>query len=166
MNQYVNKRFSNQYKATIGADLCVSFWWIWLDLQLISHSSLTKAVTVEDQTVTIQVRVDLFTSFQTDAERSVALGHCRTRTLPIPWCRLLPRRGLLCALLRRELAQVIPIARELAGRVPHPGEPEWSGELPVHCVGEQGWCGGGQAAGASILLIHPWKLNWAKCLSL
>jgi hypothetical protein len=23
MNQYVNKRFSNQYKATIGADLCV-----------------------------------------------------------------------------------------------------------------------------------------------
>lgn len=25
MNQYVNKRFSNQYKATIGADLCVSF---------------------------------------------------------------------------------------------------------------------------------------------
>jgi hypothetical protein len=24
MNQYVNKRFNNQYKATIGADLCVS----------------------------------------------------------------------------------------------------------------------------------------------
>jgi hypothetical protein len=24
MNQYVNKRFSNQYKATIGADLYVS----------------------------------------------------------------------------------------------------------------------------------------------
>jgi hypothetical protein len=24
MNQYVNKRFSNQYKATIGADLCVA----------------------------------------------------------------------------------------------------------------------------------------------
>lgn len=25
MNQYVNKRFSNQYKATIGADLCVHY---------------------------------------------------------------------------------------------------------------------------------------------
>jgi hypothetical protein len=23
MNQYINKRFANQYKATIGADLCV-----------------------------------------------------------------------------------------------------------------------------------------------
>jgi hypothetical protein len=24
MNQYINKRFVNQYKATIGADLCVA----------------------------------------------------------------------------------------------------------------------------------------------
>ena len=40
MNQYVNKRFSNQYKATIGADLCVldslslhlvSLTWLQLD---------------------------------------------------------------------------------------------------------------------------------------
>ncbi|TEB19943.1 hypothetical protein FA13DRAFT_1767012 [Coprinellus micaceus] len=37
MNQYVNKRFSNQYKATIGADF------------------LTKSVDVEDQQVTIQL---------------------------------------------------------------------------------------------------------------
>jgi GTPase SAR1 family protein len=27
MNQYVNKRFSNQYKATIGADLYVVVLW-------------------------------------------------------------------------------------------------------------------------------------------
>ena len=38
MNQYVNKKFSNQYKATIGADF------------------LTKEVMVEDRLVTMQVR--------------------------------------------------------------------------------------------------------------
>ena len=38
MNQYVNKKFSNQYKATIGADF------------------LTKEVVVEDRSVTMQVR--------------------------------------------------------------------------------------------------------------
>jgi len=37
MNQYVNKRFSNQYKATIGADF------------------LTKEVLVDDKTVTMQL---------------------------------------------------------------------------------------------------------------
>lgn len=57
MNQYVNKRFSNQYKATIGADL--------YDSTLLSHStlwhlcildSLTKEVMVDDRLVTMQVR--------------------------------------------------------------------------------------------------------------
>ncbi|KAI9338926.1 small GTPase superfamily [Zopfochytrium polystomum] len=37
MNQYVNKKFSNQYKATIGADF------------------LTKEVNVEDRAVTMQI---------------------------------------------------------------------------------------------------------------
>lgn len=37
MNQYVNKRFSNQYKATIGADF------------------LTKDVMIGDRMVTMQV---------------------------------------------------------------------------------------------------------------
>lgn len=37
MNQYVNRKFSNQYKATIGADF------------------LTKEVMVEDRLVTLQV---------------------------------------------------------------------------------------------------------------
>lgn len=40
MNQYVNKKFSNQYKATIGADF------------------LTKEVMVDDRLVTMQV-IDL-----------------------------------------------------------------------------------------------------------
>ena len=37
MNQYVHKRFSNQYKATIGADF------------------LTKEVMIDDKLVTLQV---------------------------------------------------------------------------------------------------------------
>lgn len=37
MNQYVNKKFSNQYKATIGADF------------------LTKEVIVDDRVVTMQI---------------------------------------------------------------------------------------------------------------
>ena len=37
MNQYVNKRFSSQYKATIGADF------------------LTKEVMIDDRLVTMQV---------------------------------------------------------------------------------------------------------------
>lgn len=41
MNQYVNKKFSNQYKATIGADF------------------LTKEVMVDDRLVTMQVNFQL-----------------------------------------------------------------------------------------------------------
>lgn len=40
MNQYVKKHFSNQYKATIGADF------------------LTKEVVVDDRVVTMQVTFD------------------------------------------------------------------------------------------------------------
>lgn len=40
MNQYVNHKFSNQYKATIGADF------------------LTKEVVVDDRLVTMQVSTD------------------------------------------------------------------------------------------------------------
>lgn len=39
MNQYVNKRFSSQYKATIGADF------------------LTKEIMIDDKLVTLQVRI-------------------------------------------------------------------------------------------------------------
>lgn len=45
MNQYVNKRFSNQYKATIGADF------------------LTKEVVVDDRVVTMQVGICLFITY-------------------------------------------------------------------------------------------------------
>lgn len=42
MNQYVNKKFSNQYKATIGADF------------------LTKEVLVDDRLVTMQVKLSYY----------------------------------------------------------------------------------------------------------
>lgn len=43
MNQYVNKKFTSQYKATIGADF------------------LTKEVMVDDRLVTMQVREGVVT---------------------------------------------------------------------------------------------------------
>jgi len=46
MNQYVNKKFSNQYKATIGADF------------------LTKEVMVDDRIVTMQVIIALLRNFE------------------------------------------------------------------------------------------------------
>lgn len=57
MNQYVNKKFSNQYKATIGADF------------------LTKEVMVDDRLVTMQVLGELmltkrFTELQYPVENS------------------------------------------------------------------------------------------------
>lgn len=44
MNQFVNKKFSGQYKATIGADF------------------LTKEIMVDDRVVTMQVHCSLFCS--------------------------------------------------------------------------------------------------------
>lgn len=84
MNQYVNKKFSNQYKATIGADF------------------LTKEIMIDDKLVTMQV-LSLFV-FLCDFNKirlfrvydfCIDLGYCRTRTLPelrsciLSWCRRL-----------------------------------------------------------------------------
>ena len=80
MNQYVNKRFSNQYKATIGADF------------------LTKEVVVDDRVVTMQVSfffLRRITKSFVYEMRSFCLildlGHCGTRTFPVTWCRILSR---------------------------------------------------------------------------
>lgn len=64
MNQYVNKRFSNQYKATIGADF------------------LTKEVIVDDRVVTMQVSnlYKMSSLLPIAYECSfliLGLGHCR-----------------------------------------------------------------------------------------
>lgn len=57
MNQYVNKKFSNQYKATIGADF------------------LTKEVMVDDRLVTMQVLEQLYTLYG-------CLVYIRVKTTP------------------------------------------------------------------------------------
>lgn len=72
MNQYVNKKFTSQYKATIGADF------------------LTKEVMVDDRLVTMQVckRIIVLVSvlFTIDA---LDLGHCWTRKISKSWSSIL-----------------------------------------------------------------------------
>ena len=73
MNQYVNKKFSNQYKATIGADF------------------LTKEVMVDDRLVTMQVCVsDLSFLFLEKKQRdqNVSLKRFSTQLLGCPHCGL------------------------------------------------------------------------------
>jgi hypothetical protein len=55
MNQYVNKRFSNQYKATIGADLYALSSHDDIPHLHVTEPSLTKEVMVDDRLVTMQV---------------------------------------------------------------------------------------------------------------
>ena len=68
MNQYVNKKFSNQYKATIGADFCLFPLSFFLDFNIHLSLSLTvrtlsriffivvtKEVMVDDRLVTMQI---------------------------------------------------------------------------------------------------------------
>ena len=56
MNQYVNKKFSNQYKATIGADF------------------LTKEVMVDDRLVTMQVMFKDVSSYCQGSFKNKAQG--------------------------------------------------------------------------------------------
>lgn len=82
MNQYVNKKFSSQYKATIGADF------------------LTKEVQIDDRAVTMQVRDAHTTAHTRSAPTPCAdLGHCWSGTFPEPRCGVLSR----CRLLRARL---------------------------------------------------------------
>lgn len=57
MNQYVNKRFSTQYKATIGADF------------------LTKDTVIDDKLVTLQVRLANFVLYPIPTQ-STAVDLC------------------------------------------------------------------------------------------
>jgi len=112
MNQYVNKRFSNQYKATIGADLYVPIFPIPLHIEHVLYFiSLTKEVMVDDRLVTMQVCQESRGSFLIRSALqphsvvciliyiSPALGYCWPGTIPIsrgcilPWSRLL-RAGI------------------------------------------------------------------------
>lgn len=107
MNQYVNKRFSNQYKATIGADF------------------LTKEVMVDDRLVTMQVRASkrphflplaslillLLSQFASLSANVcgclLAMGYCWTREIPVVRSSVLSRCRLLRSGLRRKLEQIV-----------------------------------------------------------
>ena len=81
MNQYVNKKFSNQYKATIGADF------------------LTKEVMVDDRLVTMQVRrANIFAFYFILYVHVCTCGRCGGLVVSVPDSRsrglgLSPGRG-------------------------------------------------------------------------
>jgi len=65
MNQYVNKRFSNQYKATIGADF------------------LTKDIMIDDRLVTMQIVSGSGSRNNIIIIHPIAVGHSRPGAVPI-----------------------------------------------------------------------------------
>lgn len=92
-NRYVHKKFSQQYKATIGADF------------------VTKELQIDDRLVTLQVGfqfafcrfclfwwicADNFTEWMNLYLRLVDLGHCWPREISKSWGCILQRGGLLC----------------------------------------------------------------------
>lgn len=122
MNQYVNKRFSNQYKATIGADFC------------------TKEVVVNDRVVTMQVIWNPASCMSWSADiynYILDLGHGWSRALPIPRCGLLPWRRLLCARLWRHGAKLIQESWFMAGRVLNTSQSAGSWAFPLCRAGQQ-----------------------------
>ncbi len=93
MNQYVQKKFTKEYKATIGADF------------------LTKEIQVDDKLVTMQVglvtrpisRAQLVLGlYVTFVSLTADLGHSRPGKVPEPGRGVLQGSGLLCASLRRQ----------------------------------------------------------------
>lgn len=73
MNQYVNARFTQQYRATVGADF------------------MAKEVMIDDRMVTLQVIASIST---------VDLGHRWVGEIPITGWSILPGCRLLCTRLR------------------------------------------------------------------
>mmetsp|Transcript_36130 Transcript_36130/g.110816 ORF Transcript_36130/g.110816 Transcript_36130/m.110816 type:complete len:89 (+) Transcript_36130:202-468(+) len=88
MNQYVSKRFSSAYKATIGADF------------------LTKEIMIDDKLVTLQIwdTAGSFSKVQCCDLRGLP---CRSGTLSIAWCCILPGGRRMHSGLRHNAAQVI-----------------------------------------------------------
>lgn len=82
MNQYVNQKFTNQYKATIGADF------------------LTKEIMLDDKLVTMQVCVVLHTTSAVWCKCPIDLGYCRPGAISKLRRCILPRCRCLCSCLR------------------------------------------------------------------
>ena len=132
MNQYVNKKFTSQYKATIGADF------------------LTKEVMVDDRLVTMQARgtyIPLMDTLVTSVcvcvfvcvcvclcvcvcvcvfvcvvAFLVDLGHSRSGEVPKPGCGLLQRGRLLCISIRCHKCKLVQDIGQLERRIPHSSE--------------------------------------------
>lgn len=150
MNQYVNKKFSNQYKATIGADF------------------LTKEVMVDDRLVTMQVHLQLkllrymkieifcyyffilsLTSLFCVKLSSCCinlvfflclcwdLGHSWPREVSVFGCRVLPWSRLLCVGFWCDCTQHLQDTRQLEGWVSNPGQPSGPWALPLCGAGQQ-----------------------------
>lgn len=123
MNQYVNKRFSNQYKATIGADF------------------LTKEVVVDDRVVTMQVSQTFVVPLRGGLKKLSAcladLGHGWSGTIPIARRCFLSRSRLLRSRVRHNRSQHIQEPGFVARRVLDPSQPTESRTLPVRRAGQQ-----------------------------
>ena len=128
MNQYVNKKFSSQYKATIGADF------------------LTKEVQVDDRLVTMQVSTGRLRaacwarhrfagsrSLQSVAQASCSCDPCSGRMLVLNTTNSKFTQSCAARSSGHDLTRTIWLAPDLghsrAGAVPEPG----CGVLP--------WCG-------------------------
>jgi len=76
INQFVNRRFASQYKATIGTDL------------------LTKAIKIDGVDVTLQIW-DTAGFIHLNTRKSNIMSDVQTRTLPVTRTCLLQRSRLL-----------------------------------------------------------------------
>ena len=121
MNQYVNKKFSNQYKATIGADF------------------LTKEVMVDDRLVTMQIwdtagQVGFNAVFQPSSQPYPHL----IGEIPVTWGGFLSRGRLLRSHIRCHRAQHLQVPGQLEGRVSDSGQPQRPRQLPLCRPWQQG----------------------------
>ncbi len=125
MNQYVNKRFSSQYKATIGADF------------------LTKEIMIDDKLVTLQVclfSIPLLLYLVLIIYFLLCfkdLGYCWSRTFPIFRCRLLPWCRCLHLGVRYHFWEIFRSIIQLAWWVFTTGKPSRSRQLHLRCHRQQ-----------------------------
>ena len=122
MNQYVNRKFSNQYKATIGADF------------------LTKEVMVDDRLVTMQIwdtagitELMLLSTFLNPFDQLILIS--RTRKISVTRCCILPWSWLLCSGLWCHLSKQFQGTGLLARWVSYPSLPSRPRKLPFCSVG-------------------------------
>ena len=135
MNQYVNKKFSNQYKATIGADFLTKevriekFW----DHVMFQYKGLCFVTLTKKKSSYVTIKTSFcFTGngwWQTcnDAD----LGHRRSRAISKFRCCLLPWSRLLRFGLRCHCSIHFQIFGQLEGRISHTSFSQRSWQIPI-----------------------------------